>query len=371
MRICILTHCFYPSKLRGGPTVSMTNMVKAISDIGDVFVITVHFDKDKRQYDSVQEGHQRLFDSDVCYLKDNSIKAFFEELESVDPDVIYISSLFSWEYSLPGLVYGRSHKKRVILAPRGELISSAIKQKGAQKRVFIALLKTFGLLKNLELHVTSEQEKKDTRKYFTNEKIWMIKNLPTIYDSEVKPIRKVPGILRIMMIGRIHPIKNIDVAINMMNGLNGDVTLDIYGNPEVQDYAAKCRELSMQTGQNITVNFYGNITHDRIQDVISEHHVLLSPTQSENFGQAIVESLLNNRPVIISDRTPWRGLENAHAGYDLSLDSLSSFQTALQEMIEMNDTVFHQHCLNAGKYIHERLKVEEIVDEYKGMLLGE
>ena len=83
MNICILTHCFYPSRLRGGPTTSMTNMVKALSNDFDVSVITIIRDKDGTRYTNVDKGCNRLFNSNVYYLDENTPKAFYKTLYQI------------------------------------------------------------------------------------------------------------------------------------------------------------------------------------------------------------------------------------------------------------------------------------------------
>ncbi len=47
--------------------------------------------------------------------------------------------------------------------------------------------------------------------------------------------------------------------------------------------------------------------------------LFLLPTAGENFGHAIFEALSSGVPALISDQTPWRGLAEAKAGFDLAL----------------------------------------------------
>ena len=372
MKICFLTHCFYPSKLRGGPTVSMTNLIKALDGFEDISVITTAYEMDGKMYSDVKPGHQKLFGADVCYLKENTMSAFWQELKRNDPDVIYVSSLFSWQYSVPALRFAKRYKKRLILAPRGELIPSALSQKHLFKKLFLTGLSVLGFFRKTEFHVTSVKEEKAVKEFRKNNKVWNISNLPATYEANaVQPIRKMPGELKIVMIGRIHPIKNFDVAIRLVSQLPGNVELDLYGNEEVTDYVETCKALAGKAPSNITVRFCGSIPHEEIARVIQQHHILLSPTQGENFGQAIVEALLNCRPVIISDQTPWRGLQEAGAGYDIALDRPELFSEALKTMADADEETYRKACENAGNYIRARLNTDQMVSHYKKMLLNE
>lgn len=372
MKICFLTHCFYPSRLRGGPTVSMTNLVRALDGFEKISVITTAYEMDGKMYSDVKPGHQELFGADVCYLRENTAGAFWRELKAVDPDVIYVSSLFSWQYSVPALYFAKKYKKRLILAPRGELIPSALAQKRLLKKIFLISFSVLGFFRKIEFHVTSEKEEKAVDDFRKNSKVWKISNLPAVYESDaVRPIRKYPGELKIAMVGRIHPIKNFDMAIRLVSRLSGKVELDLYGSEEVAEYVETCKALAKQAPPDITIRFCGAVEHEKIAGEIQRHHILLSPTQGENFGQAIVEALLNCRPVIISDQTPWRGLEEAGAGYDLPLDKPELFEKALQSMIDTEEKSYQDLCRNAGEYIRKRLNTDEVTEQYKKMFLNE
>ena len=55
------------------------------------------------------------------------------------------------------------------------------------------------------------------------------------------------------------------------------------------------------------------------------HDLLILPTQGENHGYVIQEALLSGCPVLISDRTPWRGLAALGVGADLPLEQPERF----------------------------------------------
>ena len=101
MRLLLLTHCFYPSQKRGGPTVSMTNMAKLAAEFMDVSVVTIGYDSDGTKYKGINEGKNSIFGCDVYYLQNNRMADFSEMIQNINPDVIYISSLFSWQYCVP------------------------------------------------------------------------------------------------------------------------------------------------------------------------------------------------------------------------------------------------------------------------------
>lgn len=370
MKVCILSHCFYPSKKRGGPTVSITNMVKNLAEKFDLSVVTIIYDKDSdKPYDNVNVGKNRLFDSDIYYLQDNNIKAFFSRISEIHPDVVYVSSLFSYQYSIAAFKYARRHKNiRTVIAPRGELMPLALKRKQLVKQVFLLIVKML-INDNTEFHVTSDEEEIALRKYFKNNRVWKIKNLPSKISVEDKNLPKSAGSLDIAMVGRIHPIKNVEYAIRLLNEIKGNVTLDIYGPEEDKKYTDLCRKAAAELPSNIKVNFMGLIEHDSVGDELKKHHIFLSPTESENYGHSIIESLLCGVPVVISCNTPWQNLKNSNAGYDIDLGDRKSFVQALQEFTDMDDETYKLWTYGARTYINSGLAVEETVNKYIEMLL--
>lgn len=368
MKVCILSHCFYPSKKRGGPTVSITNMVQNLADKFDLSVVTIIYDKDSdRPYDNVSEGKNRIFDSDVYYLSENNAEAFYSAISQIQPDVIYVSSLFSHQYSIPALKYAKKNKSvRLIIAPRGELMPLALKRKSGIKKLFLCAVKMLKT-KNTEFHVTSDEEEIYLKEHFNNNRVWKIKNLPSKVSAGDGNLEKSSGSLKIAMVGRIHPIKNVDYAINILAGLKGDVTLDIYGPEEDQKYTELCKETASKLPESIRVNFMGLVDHDSVGAELKKHHIFLSPTQSENYGHSIIESLLCGIPTIISTGTPWRNLEDSLAGYDIDLSDKEIFVDALQKFVDMDDEEYRKWSCGASDYIKNGLAVEETVGKYVEM----
>jgi glycosyltransferase involved in cell wall biosynthesis len=74
------------------------------------------------------------------------------------------------------------------------------------------------------------------------------------------------------------------------------------------------------------------------------------PTRGENFGHVISESLQAGCPVLISDQTPWQGLEEKKAGWVNSLLQPERFQAVLQEVLEMDDRLFREWSRGARAY---------------------
>lgn len=115
---------------------------------------------------------------------------------------------------------------------------------------------------------------------------------------------------------------------------------------------------------NITLSYKGILKPFEISSTIGKYHVLLLPTQNENYGHIIVETLQHGRPIIISDQTPWRNLENESVGFDITLTDKQKFIEAIEKLSELNQAEFNTITTKCVSYINAKLNVEDIKKQY-------
>src|SRR5699024_2078193 len=86
---------------------------------------------------------------------------------------------------------------------------------------------------------------------------------------------------------------------------------------------------------NIEVDYKGLIPHNLVLNTFEKYHFFLFPTHGENFGHVISESLISGTPVIISNQTPWKNLEQKQVGWDISLQSKNIFVKVLKKALSL------------------------------------
>ena len=342
MKICILSHCFYPSRKRGGPTVSVTNLAKLLAQHHEVSVVTVGYEMGETTfYSTVKPGKNRLFGCDVYYLEKDRCDAYYQVLNEVSPDVIYVSSLFSWQYAVAAMAWRKRNKNtQVIIAPRGELMPAALSRGAIKKKAYLWICKHVLQLRACAFHSTAKEETQAVGKMFPEVRVFEASNISTYERRENSGIPKESGVLRMLTVGRIHPIKNVDLDIEVLQQVHGEVTLDIYGSAEDKAYYEKCQEAASRLPENVCVNFCGNVEHEKLKEIYPQYHCFISLTQTENFGHSIVEAIHSGNPVIISDRTPWHELEKHQAGVEVSLDQMDQVPSELQRFVDMDGETF-------------------------------
>src|SRR5690606_23032086 len=93
-------------------------------------------------------------------------------------------------------------------------------------------------------------------------------------------------------------------------------------------------------GDSVRVRFMGPVDNQLVFDTLGRYHFFVLPTLGENFGHAIFEALISGKPVLLSDQTPWRGLESIRAGWDIPLTERDRFIGALEKIILMDDNEY-------------------------------
>jgi glycosyltransferase involved in cell wall biosynthesis len=161
-------------------------------------------------------------------------------------------------------------------------------------------------------------------------------------ESEVQPVHKESGRLRLLFLSRITPKKNLTYLLDRIAGLHGHVQLTIAGPIADHAYWEDCERRIAALPTNVRASYIGTVEHDDVPSLLAAHHVFALPTLGENFGHVIMEALDSGLGVLVSDQTPWRGLEKLGAGWDLPLDEPLVWEAALQTCCDMDDVSFQE-----------------------------
>ena len=109
------------------------------------------------------------------------------------------------------------------------------------------------------------------------------------------------------------------------------------------------------------------VEHARVNEVFAEHDLFLFPTLGENFGHVICEALIAGCPVLLSDQTPWRNLEEAGVGWDIPLGENGRFQTAVQQCIDADEEWYAGFVARTGEYAKKLIADPTVVEDNRRM----
>ena len=373
-KILIMASLFWPQKYSGGPTISLLNLVNAVKDKFEIYVISKNHElNQKDKLPGITEGWNKFEFGKAYYTNygEHSYKKIIKLIEEVRPDTIYQNSFFSADDLVPVLSYKKKNPDvKVIVVPRGEFYPERFKVGQLKKNIYITILKITGMLDKIYFQGTGSEECLQIRKMLSvpEENIYDIQNLSIMKKKNIE-IKKNKGNLRLVYIARIHPTKNLLKAIEFLKEVKGDITYDIFGSIEDKEYWEQCKNMIDKLPSNIKVEYKGSVEHELVSEVLLKYHVYYMPTTGENFGHSIVEAMFLGRIVIISDQTPWTEV-NKYGGYAIPLSNNIKYIQTLNSLCNMNQELFDKNCEQVNKFINDRLNVEKNIKKYI-KLLGE
>jgi glycosyltransferase involved in cell wall biosynthesis len=348
-RILLFTDWFYPGFMAGGPIQSSYSLVHDLKDYYDFSVITRNTDYlDSIPYKDIKSDAWNILPNGmrVYYFSEKNLSYpnMSKLIDNEEFDIAYLNSMYSPRFTImPLFILGKLGKK-VILAPRGMLSPKAISKKSWKKRPFLLWIKNSKMIKKICFHAISDHEAEHIRYVFgKNVEIKIAPNLPGKMEVPASiEKRKELGSVNLMNVARISPEKNLHYALEVLKNVKGKVKFDIYG--PVYDYAywEKCKELIARLPSNIEAEYMGPISKESIPQALKDVHFLFMPTQGENFGHTILESMVCGAPPIISNLTPWIGLESFKAGFDIPLEEPKKFENILKKVVSMDSREFKQ-----------------------------
>lgn len=348
--ILVFIDWYLPGYKAGGPIRSMANLVSRVPY--NFFIVTSAFDHYATiPYDlPTKEWIKRSDNEQVMYLMPGELnrQLFDSIIASRHFDFYYINSLFSSSFAIKPLRWLRQSNlaASIVLAPRGMLQPGALSIKPLKKKLFLAVAKSTGLFENITWHATGMDEQTEIQRHFRNARVKIAQNVSRIAKTRVNRPEKTVGTIKLITVARVSREKNLLGAAEYLKGVKGEVVWDIYGTVQDDAYLDSC--VSVLKNSSVTITFKGEVDPERLPALYERYHFFYLMTLGENFGHAITESLICGMPVIISDRTPWKNLSAANAGWELPLESAVVAQV-LNLAIQMDEGMYNELCQGATK----------------------
>jgi glycosyltransferase involved in cell wall biosynthesis len=372
-RILIIYDYFTPAFKAGGPIQSLTNMVRLLSERYAFYVLTRDVDLDGTSLEvesdkwSDFEGQAKVF---YASNENTGYSVVSRLIQEVRPDIVYINGLFSLFATVYPLIFNALHSKtgrKVIIAPRGMFQKGALALKASKKKYFLMVMKPFMKVGNVAWHATDEQEKQDIQKNVGKKaSISVAGNVPAIIQ-EGNLVDFISEELRLVTVALVVRKKNHLELLNVLRDYNGKrpIVYDIYGPLKDEDYWLECRQIIDKMPANVTVNYKGAVEPPLVAGILSDYHCFVLPTFGENFGHSIFEALAAGLPVMISDKTPWRNLEEKGAGWVFDLNEKGDFERALEELLNTSSEALKNKGEKARKLAERYLSEAGLEKRYE------
>jgi glycosyltransferase involved in cell wall biosynthesis len=320
MKVLHVVPSFHPAYFYGGPIRSTFELCRNLTQLGcEVRVLTTDanslskvLDVDKNEEVELPEGFR------VRYCPRRLRHSVSPTLMRLLPtymrwaDVVHLTGVYNFP-TLPTILWGRSLNKAMIWSPRGALQrwggSSRIGLKGVWDFLWYHTADRAGLT----MHVTSEQESRETLARFRKLRIAMIPNgvdVPANLDR-IDRNRE----LRLLFIGRLDPKKGIEALLKACSLVDSAppwrLAIAGWGAPE---YVSQLKEQIQALGVKGRVEIMGEVLSEAKKRLFECSDVTLVPSYTENFAIVVAEALAHGVPVIASKGTPWSRLEDMKCG---------------------------------------------------------
>jgi glycosyltransferase involved in cell wall biosynthesis len=395
--IFILVPYYLPGFKAGGPIQSIAGLVEGLNDEYNFKIVCGDRDLgDKQSFSNEPIGHWYEFGAaNVLRIPPGPAGAWMliRALRMESYDVLYMNGILPRIYSMLPLLcrrIGILPRRPIVLAPRGEFSRGSLSLKSKRKYIYIKLSTWIGFFRGIIWHASSKFEEADIRRSmgdltviesanlmpcgseaYRNSRAGIIviaKNMQlTLERVGGEKLRKRVGQLRCVFISRISPEKNLLFALRMMQGLTGEVTFDIYGPVGNAEYWNKCKAAIAALPANVRVQYMGIIEHERVGEVFAQHDLFLLPSLGENYSHVTCEALSAGCPVLISDRTPWRNLQEKGVGWDVPLEDEGRFHAILQRCVDADGEWYAGLEVRAAEYGNVAASDPSIIDENRRM----
>lgn len=381
MKILTLSDFYLPGYKGGGIMRTLCNMVDRLSEDFRFKVITRDRDMgDSKPYPSISDdAWHRIGEAEVFYLppRKRTLRELRRLIRATPHDALYLNGCFSRTFTIRPLILrrlGLIPRSPLVLAPRGEFSPGAMRIKGLRKRVYLSVTKALGLYQDVVWQASSEYEEADVRCWIgAGASVTVLPEMPPPVDPVEEPpprSQKLPGRLEVLFLSRVSRKKNLDGALRMFEGMEGEISFNIYGPLEDEEYWSDCQEIARRLPKNVRVSYRGVVEYERVGEVMRAHDLFFMPTFGENFGHVILEALLAGSPVLISDQTPWRGLREKGVGWDLPLNNTEPFRAVLRRCVAMDAEEHGAWVRRAYAYGLGQARDQTVVEQYRKFFDG-
>lgn len=211
-----------------------------------------------------------------------------------------------------------------VVSPHGMLDDWSLAQGRLKKRLHLALFSSRMLNRAQSVHFEVEEEARQGRVHVRapvvvgppppiDPRAFASLPEPDLARSAF-PALSQPG-LKVLFLGRVAPKKAPDALVRAAAIWKRDgvqVTTLIAGKGHPPAFEEQCRRLAGELGVEDRCHFLGLVTGETKWSLMQAADVMVLPTSQENFGIALVESMLCGTPVITTKQVDtWREFERA------------------------------------------------------------
>jgi glycosyltransferase involved in cell wall biosynthesis len=382
MRICLVSSSFYPATFYGGPISATWDLSKKLAEKGhEIYVSTTNANGAEAldvECDNFLEKENNVF---VKYYNEQLINKFsFSFMFGIWSDikkseVVYIQYLFHYSV-LFSLLCSLIQKKKIIICPRGSFSVFTLSNKLAFVKSFWLFLFINPLVSKIIWQASSYLEERDILNRYPNATVEIINDgvdfnafqnetvitncelVNKVTNSNFKEVSHV-----FFSMGRLHKIKGFDILIDAFNLFlekDKNAKLIIAGGDD--GVGKKLENQIKKFNLESSVFLIGAINFQDKKRLLNNCDYFILASEFESFGIVIAEALSCGKPVVVSNKTPWKDIQINNCGI-LADNEKNSFYEAFNKIInEKYDSSLIKN------YVKKNYDWEVIVDKFINLI---
>lgn len=226
-----------------------------------------------------------------------------------------------------------AYRKQVplVITPHGMFKSYLWKKGLLKKKIYFNNVTKKYFEKANVIHAITEDEKNDLVDLFKGKiNIEVIPNL--ISTSQIPlDVEQIQGEKYVLFLGRIHPIKGIQMLIDAFSKINPkDFKLKIAG-PK-NEYQEELIRFVDSIGMSNKIEFLGMVKGDKKFELYKNAQVFVAPSYSEVIGMVNLEAAIMETPVITTNQTGLLNEWNQEGGILIKPET-SELENALRQAL--------------------------------------
>lgn len=238
-----------------------------------------------------------------------------EKLRSESIDVVHVHGIWN-AVSYWGCALAKQSGRKLVLHPRGMLEPWCLAHKAWKKRIALALYQRRALNSVDLFFATAEQELESIRRLGLRQPVAVVPNgINVMPMQDERPGSHESATRQALFLSRIHPVKGLLNLVQAWAAVEPKGwQLVIAGPNEGNHWEEVAREVArLRLDDRIT--YVGPVEGEAKADLYRQSDLFVLPTFSENFGIVVAEALAHGLPVITTQGTPWKDLEDFRCGW--------------------------------------------------------
>jgi glycosyltransferase involved in cell wall biosynthesis len=242
------------------------------------------------------------------YWRSPSLRSWLQS--NVDAfDLVVVNGVFKFPF-VDAASASRRYRVPYLVQPHGSLDPYDLQKHRLVKLAYGALATRRLLMHSAGVLVTSDRERRQLVTYGVDCQVDVVP-LPvpgppgTVDGARFRRSIGVPETAPVVLfLSRLDPKKGLErllEAIRVLRLSNPEVKLVVAGAAEDHVYEARLKKLAVDLGESETVVWTGLLLGDEKWNAFAASNVFVLPSDYENFGIVVIEALLAQRPVVISD----------------------------------------------------------------------